>query len=91
VRSVEEYGIFIELTPNLAGLAEYDPTVKNGECASVYIKSINRQKMKIKLVTVDHFSCDNEPAEPIYFFEGSHIDRFCYSPDECDKKMETVF
>ena len=35
VRSIEKYGIFVELTPNLAGLAEYCDGVKDGDHASV--------------------------------------------------------
>ena len=47
IRSIEDYGIFVELTPNLAGLAEPRPDVFIGQQASVYIKSIIREKMKI--------------------------------------------
>ena len=38
VRSIESYGIFVELTPNLAGLAEYKEGVQAGQNASIYIK-----------------------------------------------------
>ena len=48
VRSVEDYGIFVELTPNLAGLAEPHENVFEGSCASVYIKNIVPDKMKIE-------------------------------------------
>ncbi len=40
VRSIEEYGIFVELTPNLAGLAEYREGITVGQTAAVYIKNI---------------------------------------------------
>ena len=54
VRSVENYGIFVELTPNLAGLAEYREGVTAGQRAAVYIKNIIPEKMKVKLeITVD--------------------------------------
>ena len=56
VRSIEPYGIFIELSPNLAGLAEPKPDVYVGQIASVYIKSINPDKMKIKLILQKHGS-----------------------------------
>lgn len=49
VRSVESYGVFIELAPNLAGLAEPDSTLAPGQLVSVYIKSICPQRMKVKL------------------------------------------
>ena len=48
VRSVESYGIFVELTPNLAGLAELKEGVEPGDLCAVYIKSIMPEKMKIK-------------------------------------------
>lgn len=91
VRSVEEYGIFIELTPNLAGLAEFENGVSNGENASVYIKSINPSRMKIKLVIVDCFNCDYPPAEPKYFIDSGKITHWLYSPYGCDKKVESFF
>jgi len=40
VRSVEPYGAFIELTPNLAGLAEHREEVTCGQQAGVYIKNL---------------------------------------------------
>lgn len=90
VRSIEKYGIFVELAPNLAGLAEYTPGVQAGECASVYIKSINPERMKIKLILVDHFP----PAETDFryvYTDTAHIDSWKYSPDNAVKCIETVF
>ena len=91
VRSVEDYGIFIELTPNLAGLAEYESGISAGDSAGVYIKSINPHRMKIKLVIVDYFSSDSPPPAPKYFIESGHISHWIYSPDGSDKKIETIF
>ena len=39
VRSVEDYGVFVELAPNLAGLAEPCEDVTQGMQVSVYIKN----------------------------------------------------
>lgn len=91
VRSVEDYGIFVELTPNLAGLAEYREGVAVGSGASVFIKSIIPERMKIKLVLVDTFRASPQPAPPEYCFAGSHMDRFVYSPSSCGRRIETVF
>lgn len=44
VRSIEPYGIFVELSPNLAGLAEYSENVRIGDGATVYIKNIIPEK-----------------------------------------------
>ena len=90
VRSVEEYGIFIELTPNLAGLAESREGVKVGQKASVYIKSLNTEKMKLKLIFIDTFDEDIK-TEWDYFFSGEHIDYWKYSPDCSRKIVETDF
>ena len=45
-------GIFIELKPNLIGLADYKENVKYGDEVQVYIKRIIPEKKKIKLVIV---------------------------------------
>lgn len=91
IRSVESYGSFVELAPNLAGLAEPNPIARKGRQASVFIKNIIPQKMKIKLIVIDTFEYNYSPKPPCYFLRGSHIDRFVYSPDESDKVVESVF
>lgn len=90
VRSIENYGIFVELTPNLAGLAEPKENVYVGQTASVYIKSIIPEKMKIKLIIIDSF--DNSYDDTYdYFYKGDHIEEFVYSPCESTKQIVTIF
>ncbi len=91
IRSVEPYGIFVELSPNLAGLAETKDDVYPAQQASVYIKSILPSRMKVKLVIIDTFDCAYRPSPPKYFFTGSHMDRFVYSPPNSEKKIVTEF
>ncbi len=91
VRSVESYGIFVELTANLAGLAEYTPTVFEGQQTSVYIKSIIPEKMKVKLIIVDSFDADYPKKTPDYYIKEGHLDYFRYSPYCCEKIVETFF
>lgn len=43
-------GIFIELKPNLVGLAEYKENIEYGQDVNVYIKKIIPEKKKIKLL-----------------------------------------
>ena len=43
-------GIFIELMPNLVGLADYRDDIEYGQRVSVFIKKILYDKKKIKLV-----------------------------------------
>lgn len=42
-------GIFVELTPNLVGLADYEDDIEYGQEVKVYIKKIIPDKKKIKL------------------------------------------
>lgn len=91
VRSVEDYGIFIELTPNLAGLAEPKQNIQVGNQASVYIKNIVPDKMKIKLVIIDTFDYVLSNQNIKYFCNDNHIDNFLYSPQGCIKVIETDF
>lgn len=90
VRSVESYGIFVELMPNLAGLAEPKEGVIAGQRASVFIKSIIPEKMKVKLIIIDTFSiCEPTPSH--YFITEGHIDTFVYSSETSSKVIKTIF
>ena len=91
IRSVEDYGVFVELTPNLAGLAEPCPMLHPGQQASVYVKSLLPEKMKIKLIIVDAFDGDNAPSPLCYYITEGHIDRWQYSPNSCRKNISSVF
>ena len=91
IRSVEDYGVFVELTPNLAGLAEPCEGVRAGQHAGVYIKSILPEKMKIKLIIVDAFDAPYAPQPVQYFLTEGVLRRWRYSPPECSRVVETVF
>ena len=94
IRSVESYGVFIELRPNLAGLAEYRDDVRPGQTAAVYIKSIIPEKMKIKLIIIDSHDAEEYPEQLEYFIDTesvTHMNRWQYSPPNCKKVIETVF
>lgn len=90
-RSVEDYGIFVELTPNLAGLAEPKEGITANSRVGVYIKAIIPEKMKIKLIIV---SASDEPPHATninYFVDTSHIDNWKYSCDGCNKIIQSNF
>ncbi len=97
VRSIETYGIFIELTPNLAGLAELradNRDVEIGDTAAVFIKSIIPERMKVKLILIDTHQNIGEIAPARYFIDcekTSHIDNWRYSPQTSNRVIETVF
>ncbi|MBQ3054742.1 MAG: S1 RNA-binding domain-containing protein [Oscillospiraceae bacterium] len=88
VRGVEEYGIFVELAPNLSGLAEKKEGVGEGDAVSVFIKSIVPERMKIKLVVIDVFGQGG--LSPVtrsdYFLTEGHLDVWEYSPSVCEHK-----
>lgn len=91
VRSVEDYGVFIEIAPNLAGLAEPDSTLHAGQSVSVYIKSILPDKMKIKLVVVNKHLEQALRFEPHYFVTKGRLKHWTYSTPHSRKQIETVF
>ena len=91
VRSIEEYGTFVEIAPNLAGLAESCPDLRPGQAVSVYIKSILPEKMKIKLVIVNRSLGQNHRFDLQYFVTSGHIDRWVYSTPESKKQIVTEF
>lgn len=100
VRSIESYGVFVELTPNLAGLAELRGSTGTpvrtavGDLAAVYIKSILPERMKVKLVIIDSYKNEDPPEPPRYFIDTAHthhISRWEYSPAACPRLIETVF
>jgi len=93
VRSIEPYGIFVELTPNLAGLAEYRADVSVGQSVAVYIKNIIPDRMKIKLVIIDpsRSLSSRTPQIELSYDDVKHISEWHYSPADCPRVVETVF
>lgn len=102
IRSVESYGVFVELAPNLAGLAEIRSEAHAeqlrtmiGKATAVYIKSILPERMKIKLVLVDSDACAAPPPRRLRFFLDResclHLSHWRYSPLSCSRVIETRF
>ena len=91
VRTVKDYGSFIELAPNLSGLADARERLAPGDGVSVYIKSIRPERMKIKLQVIEKLP--PAPPEPIrYQVTDGALDHWVYSPPNCEKPpVETVF
>lgn len=46
----DKRGIFVELKPNLVGMAEYREGMQYGQKVDVYVKKIVKEKKKIKLI-----------------------------------------
>lgn len=92
VRGIKEYGAFIELTPNLSGLAELRPDLTEGDRVSVYIKGIFPDRMKIKLLIIDRLPPTGGPPPLCYFVTDGQLSHWKYAPEGCAKPgAETVF
>ena len=100
LRSIENYGVFVELAPNLAGLAELredNTAFRNlsiGDTVTVYIKNIIPDKMKIKLVLIDIGNTKITPSPLKYYIntkEVNHISAWRYTPERCEKVIESIF
>lgn len=92
VRGVKDYGVFVELTPNLSGLAEQDPCLIEGTRVSVYIKAILPQRMKLKLLVIDRLPPLSQPQPLEYFISSGQLTKWKYAPQGCIKVgMETIF
>lgn len=88
VRSVMPYGVFVELAPNLSGLAEPAEGVSVGKGVSVYIRGILPEKHKLKLNIIEVLPDPPKPAPLDYFITSGHLDRWEYFPGS---KAVTVF
>ena len=75
----------------MAGLAELQNGLFEGQSVAIYIKSVIPQKMKIKLIIVEAYGKEEEPGELVYFEKGEHIDYWLYSPEGSTKLIETDF
>lgn len=91
IRGIEDYGIFVELTPNLSGLGEVREGFYTGEAVSVYIKNIIPEKHKIKLVIID--SCPSGyTLYNNYFIKSGRVKQWCYFEQYGEaSKNKTVF
>lgn len=92
VRSVREYGSFIELTPNLSGLADTREGLLPGDGVSVFIKSIRPERMKVKLQVIEKLMPAPGPEPLQYQVTDGRLERWVYSPPGYEKMpVETDF
>lgn len=79
VRSIMPYGAFVELTPNLSGLAELTVPMEPGDPVSVYIRSIQPNKHKVKLTVLEKL--DAPIQTPFHYFHTSgRLEQWEYYP-----------
>lgn len=92
VRGIKDYGAFIELSPNLSGLAEPREDLQEGDRVSVFLKAVLPERMKIKLLVIDRFPAEPGPTPLTYFVKDGNLTHWRYAPDCCRKPgLETDF
>ncbi len=78
VRGIKDYGAFVELFPNLTGLAEPHEDLQEGDHVSVYIKSIFPERRKIKLRILDRLPKESAMAPLHYYHQDGILDSWTY-------------
>ncbi len=85
VRSIQPYGAFVELAPNFAGLADRTDGLREGDRVSVFLRSIQPQKRKVKLTVIRQLE-PGPPAPLPYFITAGRLRRWDYAPPDCPRK-----
>lgn len=92
VRGIKEYGSFIELTPNLTGLADRTEGLREDDRVSVYIKGILPDRMKIKLLVIRQLEPQLTPPPIRYHITQGRLQQWRYPPSSCARAgMEIAF
>ena len=92
VRGVKSYGTFVELTPNLAGLADQTEGLKENDRVAVYCKAIQPDRMKVKLNILQRLEEAPLPPPLFYSITSGQLSHWVYSPPEWDgPEIGTVF
>ena len=78
VRGVKSYGVFIELAPNLTGLAEPEGDLQDGDRVSVLLKAILPEKHKIKLHIVGRLPAQTELPPIRYYRQSGSVNGWSY-------------
>lgn len=101
VTHIEPFGAFCDVGCGISALLPIDcmsvsrisspADLRPGQAVSVYIKNILPEKMKIKLVIVNHALSQSHRFELRYFITEGHLDHWLYSTPESHKRIETDF
>lgn len=91
VRSINEHGAFVEIAPNLSGIAKKRDGIEVGDSVSAYIVDIIPELMKIKLSIQEKAETEYKHDEIVYDEEIKHIDKWVYSTPNYHKEISTDF
>ena len=79
VRGVKPYGTFVELAPNLTGLADQTEGLAEDDRVSVYVKAIQPARRKIKLTVLEKLPEAMQPAPFSYFITDGQLVNWDYA------------
>ena len=94
VRVIESYGVFVEISPNLTGLAEPCTGIASGDSVTAFVKAVIPEKMKVKLMIVSKNDEMNTPGYTNFNYrlpESGFIRDWVYSTPSASKKVESHF
>ncbi len=80
VRGIKDYGAFVELTPNLTGLADHTEELQEDDRVSVYVKSLIPDRMKIKLLVIHQLEPEKMPPRLRYYTTSGMLPLWRYPP-----------
>lgn len=95
VHAIEEYGVFVNITQNLSGLAgPFEDNLEVGDSVVITIHSVTPSKSKVKVSIISKVET-NQPAKPYRYYipESKHLDVWEYNP-ECEierRRIRAVF
>lgn len=78
VRGVKPYGTFVELAPNLTGLADQTEGLEEDDRVSVYLKAIQPARRKIKLTILERLPPQPQPEPFSYVVAGGQLTGWDY-------------
>ena len=92
IRGIKDYGCFVELTPNLSGLADCCEDARENDPVTVFIKSIRPEQMKIKLQILQKTEGPLPPEPLHYYITDGCLLWWEYAPPGCEKPYPpTIF
>ena len=92
VRGIKPYGTFVELAPNLAGLADQTEGLREDTQVAVYCKAIQPDRMKVKLNILQRLEEEPLPPPLFYSITSGQLSHWVYSPPEWNEPaVGTVF
>lgn len=93
VVGIKDYGVIVEISENLTGLARNIEGLKVDDMVCVLVTGINAEEMQVrlKILRIDDTPDTRKLNYHYNFKHGDHISQWMYSPENCAKKIQTHF